>query len=186
MEKESNIYYYKYINYKKKYLQAKKFLGGALYESPPPKNSMPKYGHTSETDRYYHKFYESFTITVLECIQYEANKNQMRIRIRDKKSGIYFEFDDVNYLTVHNDKGTNNKFHIHQNGHRNNLGLAISYDNNGDLEIIKKYDDQYFWNNINPKFKDLLDIIENCVNKFKIKPDGVRLNFNEGTGAEGV
>ena len=66
-------------------------------------------------------------------------------KINIKDSGIYFEFDKNNYLTIH-------KFHIHQSGHMGNLGLAISYDDYGNLEIIKKYNDKRFWNKVNNKF----------------------------------
>ena len=172
MEKNSDIYYHKYIKYKKKYLEAKKMLGGstAVYQSPPPRMSMPNYGYTSKTDRHYHKFYASFTRDVLECIWNEASIKLGLRGINPKYSGIYFEFDDLNYLTIHNDKGTNHKFHINQADRRNSLGLAISYDDYGNLEIVKKYKDRDFWDKVSPKFKDLLDIIERCVNSNKIEP----------------
>ena len=172
MEKNSDIYYHKYIKYKKKYLEAKKMLGGstAVYQSPPPRMSMPNYGYTSKTDRHYHKFYASFTRDVLECIWNEASIKLGLRGINPKYSGIYFEFDDLNYLTIHNDQGTNHKFHINQADRRNSLGLAISYDDYGNLEIVKKYKDRDFWDKVNPKFKDLLDIIERCVNSNKIEP----------------
>lgn len=107
----------------------------------------------------------NFSHKILSCIWKSCEKIGLT-KINIKDSGIYFEFDKNNYLT------------IHQSGHKGNLGLAISYDDYGNLEIIKKYNDTHFWDKVNNKFKDLLDLIENCVNSNKSTPvSGGRLNF---------
>ena len=155
-------------------------LGGLTqeFQSPPPRKSVPRYGYTSKTERHYHKFYASFTDQVLDCVKNDAYNNRLGLRgVKNKDSGIYFEFDDDNYLSVHPDKGITHKFHINQNGRV--LELSISYDENGDLKIIKKYNDENFWNNVDGRFKKLLDIIEDCVNNFKVGSIELKLSFDK-------
>jgi hypothetical protein len=104
----------------------------------------------------------------LDCIWNEASIKIGLRGINPKQSGIYFEFDENNYLSIHPDEGRRHKFHINQD--RKMLELSISYNEDGDLRIIKKYNDQDFWRGVDDKFKRLLDIIEDCVNNFKVKP----------------
>ena len=173
-----DTYKNKYYKYKKKYLEAKKLLGGAtaLYQSPPPKMSVPNYGYTSKTDRHYNKFYEGFTDNILQCI-YDKSYRIGLSSIERTSSGLYFKFDQKNYLSIHTNVGLRGKFHINQQNFDRSLQLAISYDDYGDLKIIKKFDDTNFWRKVDERFKDLLDIIEICVNSNKPELRRGPLNF---------
>jgi len=196
MEKESNIYYHKYLKYKNKYLQAKKFLGGAI--TPAPINICPYFCNTAAGNSY-SKFYKNFTREVLDCIQREADKafGKDMVRWNIAPSGIYFKFNDSNYISVHTDTGYRNKFHLYQNKIKKDL--AIMYNENGDLEIIKRDFNPQFWKDIDIKFEKLVSIIENCVNYYKIVGSSLGNDFDNekpnaagagpgvaGTGAAGV
>jgi hypothetical protein len=208
MEKESNIYYHKYLKYKNKYLQAKKFLGGA--EKTPgrePYNSMPPKGLTNEPGVYSY-FYNSFTPEVIECIRVNAPLSPdaqpiggcgRRIIIdTGSKSGIYFKFNDTNKISVHTDQGNPNKIHIYQTNTGIygefikiiNFSLAIEYDS-GNLILIRRGNlrnkiDQS-WLEIRQEFKDLLTLIERCINDANTsKMNNIKLDLifegEEGTG----
>jgi len=192
MEKESNIYYHKYLKYKNKYLQAKKFLGGA--EKTPgraPNHSIPHTGWTNEPG-VYNYFYNSFTPEVIECIRVDASEHFGHEIIIDtsSRSGIYFKFNDNNKISVHTDTGKYNKIHIYQtniNGNfieTINFSLAITYDG-GNLRLIGR-DNSSHWKKIRQEFKDLLTLIERCINFHKIALSGIGNDIIneevEGTG----
>ena len=208
MEKESNIYYHKYLKYKNKYLQAKNFLGGA--EKTPGLSYRPPVGVTGEKT-VYDNFYKSFTPKVLECIRVNAplSPNELgtggcgyEIEIdTSSPSGIYFKFkwNDKNKISVHIDKDVPNKIHICQANlgiygnlmETINFSLAIEYDK-GNLRLIRRGNlrnlrnkNGQSWLSIRQEFTDLLTLIERCINDANTsKMDGTKLNFEgeEGTG----
>ena len=206
MEKESNIYYHKYLKYKNKYLQAKNFLGGAGTPNRLPNNYYPPYGQTAEKT-VYDEFYKSFTSEVLECIRDNAHSSpglggreyKIIIDTSSPLSGIYFkfEFDDSNKISVHIDKGSTSKIHIYQknydiygNSMIINFPLAIKYEG-GNLRLISRGNKgnkiDHSWLEIRQEFKDLLTIIERCINdantsKIVYKKLEFHNEVEEGTG----
>ena len=176
---ENIDYKHLYLKYKKKYLNLKNQIGGSapkrtlqelaanLPHTPKKRRIKIRNPQTAKTQREYNNFFNDVS-RVLYCIILKLQERDLNISVNFKNSGIYFNIAGNIYLSIHSTDFTSNgrnyirnRFHINQDGQQ--FSLAIQNRDN-QLIIIKKMDN-YSWDIVDSRMKQLLDVIEDCINR---------------------